>query len=41
MSEKSLVPKIRFKGFTNAWEQWKVKDIFEITRGYVVSKKKF
>ncbi|WFQ93840.1 restriction endonuclease subunit S [Mycoplasma feriruminatoris] len=39
MSEKSLVPKIRFKGFTNAWEQWKVKDIFEITRGYVVSKK--
>ncbi|WFQ94677.1 restriction endonuclease subunit S [Mycoplasma feriruminatoris] len=37
--EKSKFPRIRFKGFTNAWEQWKVKDIFEITRGYVVSKK--
>ncbi|WFQ95501.1 restriction endonuclease subunit S [Mycoplasma feriruminatoris] len=28
MSEKSLVPKIRFKGFTNAWEQWKAKNLF-------------
>ncbi|WFQ95509.1 restriction endonuclease subunit S [Mycoplasma feriruminatoris] len=37
--EKSKFPHIRFKEFTNAWEQWKVKDIFEITRGYVVSKK--
>ncbi|EIN15307.1 Type I restriction modification system specificity (S) subunit, HsdS [Mycoplasmopsis agalactiae 14628] len=27
MSEKLLVPKIRFKEFTNAWEQWKVGDL--------------
>nr|VZK65632.1 hypothetical protein MF5292_00810 [Mycoplasma feriruminatoris] len=27
------------KKYTHTWEQWKVKDIFEITRGYVVSKK--
>ena len=27
-SEKSLTPKIRFKGFTEAWEQRKLKDLF-------------
>ena len=31
------VPKIRFKGFTDDWEQRKVSDIFKITRGYVLS----
>lgn len=31
------IPAIRFKGFTNAWEQRKVKDIFKITRGYVLA----
>ena len=29
-------PKIRFKGFTDDWEQRKVKDLFRITRGYVL-----
>ncbi|MBT1389832.1 restriction endonuclease subunit S, partial [Mycoplasma bovis] len=27
MSNKLLVPQIRFKEFTNAWEQWKVGDL--------------
>ena len=27
MSEKLLVPKIRFKEFTNAWEQWKLHEL--------------
>ena len=27
-SEKSLTPQIRFKGFTEAWEQRKLKDLF-------------
>ncbi|MCE6056565.1 restriction endonuclease subunit S [Mycoplasmopsis agalactiae] len=27
MSEKLLVPRIRFKEFTNAWEQWKIGDL--------------
>ncbi|WFQ92995.1 restriction endonuclease subunit S [Mycoplasma feriruminatoris] len=28
MGEKLLVPKIRFKEFTNTWEQWKAKNLF-------------
>ena len=32
----SNVPEIRFAGFTDAWEQRKVKDIFKVTRGYVL-----
>jgi len=32
----SNVPEIRFAGFTEAWEQRKVKDIFKVTRGYVL-----
>ena len=32
-SEKSLTPQIRFKGFTEAWEQRKVADIASSTRG--------
>ena len=30
-------PKRRFKGFTDAWEQRKVNDIFKITRGQVLA----
>ena len=37
MSEKILKPQIRFKGFTDAWEQRKVEDLFKITRGYVLA----
>ena len=29
MKKKEIIPKIRFKGFTNAWEQCKLKDISE------------
>ena len=34
---KENVPKIRFPGFTSPWEQRKVKDIFKVTRGYVLA----
>lgn len=39
---KKLVPKRRFKEFknSNAWEQRKVKDLFSITRGYVLAANK-
>ncbi|UZK64206.1 restriction endonuclease subunit S [Mycoplasma mycoides subsp. capri] len=37
--EKSEFPSIRFKEFTNAWEQWKIGNMFEIGRGYVIPKK--
>ena len=33
---ENLKPAIRFAGFTDAWEQRKVKDIFKVTRGYVL-----
>ena len=33
----SQFPEIRFKGFTDAWEQRKVNDIFKITRGQVLA----
>ena len=29
-------PEIRFKGFTDAWEQRKVSEMFKVTRGYVL-----
>ena len=32
-SEKSLTPQIRFKGFTEAWEQRKLGEVFCITMG--------
>lgn len=32
-----LYPEIRFEGFTNAWEQRKVADVFKVTRGYVLA----
>ena len=35
--EGSVVPEIRFAGFTEAWEQRKVSDMFKITRGYVLA----
>ncbi|WP_438340632.1 restriction endonuclease subunit S [Mycoplasma sp. 125] len=38
--EKSAFPSIRFKEFTNAWEQEKIGNIFTITRGYVLGKEK-
>lgn len=31
------VPEIRFKGFTDAWEQRKVSEIFRVTRGDVLA----
>ena len=31
------VPEIRFDGFTDAWEQRKVSDMFKVTRGYVLA----
>lgn len=36
MSEKR-VPDLRFKGFSDDWEERKVKDIFKITRGQVLA----
>ena len=30
-------PKIRFKGFADAWEQRKVSELFRVTRGYVLA----
>ena len=35
--EKGRVPKLRFPGFTEDWEQRKVNDIFKITRGQVLA----
>ena len=33
----SNVPEIRFKGFSDAWEQRKVSEMFRVTRGYVLA----
>ena len=33
----SSYPKIRFKGFTDPWEQRKVSELFRVTRGYVLA----
>ena len=33
MPEKAKVPAIRFKGFTDAWEQRKLGDLADIVRG--------
>ena len=35
--EGDRYPRLRFTGFTDAWEQRKVKDIFKVTRGYVLA----
>ena len=37
MSEKSLTPRIRFKGFADAWEQRKFSDLAETRRGLTYS----
>ena len=37
MTENSKKPRIRFKGFTEAWEQRKVLNTFKVTRGYVLA----
>ena len=37
MTENSKKPRIRFKGFTDAWEQRKVAELFKVTRGYVLA----
>lgn len=36
-AEGERKPKLRFAGFTDDWEQRKVKDIFKVTRGYVLA----
>ncbi|MDN6080359.1 MAG: restriction endonuclease subunit S [Lactococcus lactis] len=36
-SVKKKVPELRFPGFTDDWEERKVKDIFKITRGQVLA----
>ena len=35
--EKGRVPKLRFPGFTEDWEQRKVNEIFKVTRGQVLA----
>ena len=37
MAEHAGKPKVRFAGFTEAWEQRKVSDMFKVTRGYVLA----
>ena len=37
MTERKRVPAIRFKGFTEDWEQRKVSNMFKVTRGYVLA----
>jgi len=37
MPEIAKVPAIRFKNFTDAWEQRKLKDLFKVTRGNVLA----
>ena len=36
-ADGETVPKIRFKGFSDAWEQRKVSELFRVTRGYVLA----
>ena len=36
-TDGELIPSIRFKGFTEAWEQRKVSEIYKVTRGYVLA----
>ena len=37
MNEKSLIPSIRFAGFTDAWERRKLGDLAEFRRGLTYS----
>ncbi|MDE5706175.1 restriction endonuclease subunit S [Muribaculum sp.] len=38
MKNKSLTPKIRFKGYDDEWQQAKVRDVFTLGNGYTPSK---
>lgn len=35
---KPLIPEIRFKGFTDEWQQAKVREVFTLGNGYTPSK---
>ena len=37
MTKKTDTPTIRFKGFSDTWEQRKVSELFRVTRGYVLA----
>ena len=37
MDQKKQTPQVRFKGYTDTWEQRKVSDMFNVTRGYVLA----
>lgn len=37
MVKNSKKPRLRFKGFTDEWEQRKVSNMFKVTRGYVLA----
>ncbi|WP_416322337.1 restriction endonuclease subunit S [Mycoplasmopsis felis] len=38
--KKVLVPRVRFKGFDEVWEQDNIGEVFELTRGEVLSQRK-
>ncbi|WP_322901349.1 restriction endonuclease subunit S [Mycoplasmopsis felis] len=38
--KKVLVPRVRFKGFSDNWEQGNIGEVFELTRGEVLSQRK-
>ena len=37
MTKITDIPAIRFKGFSDTWEQRKVSELFKVTRGYVLA----
>ena len=37
MQDNEKKPALRFKGFTDPWEQRKVSEMFRVTRGYVLA----
>ena len=37
MPKTNNIPEVRFAGFTDAWEQRKVSELFRVTRGYVLA----
>ena len=37
MTDLEQKPRLRFKGFTEAWEQRKILELFKVTRGYVLA----
>ena len=41
MEEKKLVPKLRFPGFTEPWEQRKLGEISEISTGFPFDSQEF